>query len=52
MTSPTLVVISATHAVVYQGRKPVATYAVTSPLSVEDIEAIRIADLPLEVETT
>lgn len=48
MTPPTLVVLSATHAVVYHGRTPIATYAVTAPLSAEDVEAIRVSDLPIE----
>lgn len=50
MTQPTLVVLSATRAVVYEGRKPIATYEITEPLSAEDVEEIRTSDLPFPEE--
>lgn len=50
MTHPTLVVLSATHAIVYCGRERIATYEVHEPLSALDVEAIRVSDLPIEEE--
>lgn len=47
MTAPRLAVITPTTLRVFEGRKFLAEYAIQGELTVEDVEAARMADNPL-----